>query len=731
MRRSTNANMAACIVVFFCLLTSVDSFVVPARGMSRAHNGLMNSSCSRSSRVSAGTSASAAPSLAQPRTSSSIQRGRGMRGVVEGIRGGKSGSAVGAVSASAVDDAVNVGGEVVDVLGNNRGILNDEQRAMAATLLELGQQHLFEGWPEVGTEDDGKRKLMDQSIGLDAKYPGGLSAYVAKARQLLKEASEGVNPFEGFTPELADGERLEFGTEEFNDMEAKGLEAAAKTAFVLVAGGLGERLGYDGIKLALPVEVTTRQRYLELYCKHILALQAKCRRFPGAAADLTLPLVIMTSEDTDAKTRELVEKEGRYGMAEGQIVMVMQDKVPALGDSSAGLVLSDPFTLETKPHGHGDVHHLLLRDGVAEKLKEQGFEWLFFFQDTNALVLNSLLPALGVSSSKGYHMNSICVPRKAKEAAGAITALTKDDGTSLIINVEYNQLDPILRATVSPEGDVNDPATGLSPFPGNTNNLVFMLEPYLKVLQGEDEGVVVEFVNPKYKAGSRTEFKKPTRLECMMQDFPKLMSKEMGDSAKIGFTSFEKWLTFSPAKNDLESAAAAAADGVPPGTASSAESEFYAQAARRLQMAAGCELGEPEAVEFAGVPLSMGPRVVLQPSFATTTEDLRKKTGPGVKVSSRSTLVLEGEGLHLEGLELDGALVIKAAPGARVTVRGLKVSNEGWAMVPLPEDLSQIIEEDRVRGYLIEKKATRVIEIKEPGDWIVGVDGEAAQQVAE
>ncbi|CAN0318572.1 unnamed protein product, partial [Ectocarpus sp. 12 AP-2014] len=145
-------------------------------------------------------------------------------------------------------------------------------------------------------------------------------------------------------------------------------------------------------------------------------------------------------------------------------------------------------------------------------------------------------------------------------------------------------LDPILRATVSPEGDVNDPDTGLSPFPGNTNNLVFMLEPYLKVLKGEDEGVVVEFVNPKYKAGSRTEFKKPTRLECMMQDFPKLMSKELGDAAKIGFTSFDKWLTFSPAKNDLQSAAAAAADGVPPGTASSAESEFYAQAARRLQM---------------------------------------------------------------------------------------------------------------------------------------------------
>lgn len=35
----------------------------------------------------------------------------------------------------------------------------------------------------------------------------------------------------------------------------------------------------------------------------------------------------MTSDDTDAKTKEMVEKEARFGMAEGQIIIVMQDKV--------------------------------------------------------------------------------------------------------------------------------------------------------------------------------------------------------------------------------------------------------------------------------------------------------------------------------------------------------------------------------------------------------------------
>lgn len=71
---------------------------------------------------------------------------------------------------------------------------------------------------------------------------------------------------------------------------------------------------------------------------------------------------------------------------------------------------------------------------------------------------------------------------------------------------------------------------------------------YERTLRGEDQGVVIEFVNPKYKDETRTEFKKPTRLECMMQDIPKLFQKEMGSAAKIGFTMFDRWFTFSPAK---------------------------------------------------------------------------------------------------------------------------------------------------------------------------------------
>ncbi len=91
----------------------------------------------------------------------------------------------------------------------------------------------------------------------------------------------------------------------------------ADSACVLVAGGLGERLGYSGIKIALPIEFTTNTTYMGLYCKEILALQEASNRVNGTSA--IVPLAIMTSDDTHARTVELLEANHNFGMADGQV----------------------------------------------------------------------------------------------------------------------------------------------------------------------------------------------------------------------------------------------------------------------------------------------------------------------------------------------------------------------------------------------------------------------------
>jgi UDP-N-acetylglucosamine pyrophosphorylase len=51
------------------------------------------------------------------------------------------------------------------------------------------------------------------------------------------------------TLQVPSGEILNFGDDNFVSLEAAGIKEAHNAAFVLVAGGLGERLGYKGIKV--------------------------------------------------------------------------------------------------------------------------------------------------------------------------------------------------------------------------------------------------------------------------------------------------------------------------------------------------------------------------------------------------------------------------------------------------------------------------------------------------
>ena len=133
-----------------------------------------------------------------------------------------------------------------------------------------------------------------------------------------------------------------------------------------------------------------------------------------------------------------------------------QDMVPALIDNSAKLAVNDKGDIQVKPHGHGDIHNLLFESGVVAKWRDLGKEWMMFIQDTNALALKVVPSILGVSRQNNWEMNSVCVPRKPGEAMGAICKLLKQDesGEQIVINVEYNQLDALLKEKWNKDGDV-------------------------------------------------------------------------------------------------------------------------------------------------------------------------------------------------------------------------------------------------------------------------------------
>ncbi|EOY16461.1 UDP-sugar pyrophospharylase [Theobroma cacao] len=616
-----------------------------------------------------------------------------------------------ALAAAEILSNLNInGGDWPPNLVKNLHLLSPDQIELAKMLLKMGQSHLFQHWAEPGAEDDQKKAFFAQVAKLNSSYPGGLASYIKTARELLADSKAGKNPYDGFTPSVPTGEILSFGDENFIKFEEVGIKEAQNAAFVLVAGGLGERLGYNGIKVALPAETTTGTCFLQLYIEHILALQEASSRLTKGACQKEIPFVIMTSDDTHASTLELLESNSYFGMKPTQVKLLKQEKVACVDDNDARLAL-DPhnkYKIQTKPHGHGDVHSLLYSSGLLNIWRDAGLRWVLFFQDTNGLLFKAIPASLGVSATKQYHVNSLAVQRKAKEAIGGITRLTHSDGRSMVINVEYNQLDPLLRATGHPDGDVNC-ETGYSPFPGNINQLILELGPYIEELS-KTGGAIKEFVNPKYKDASKTSFKSSTRLECMMQDYPKTLPP----TARVGFTVMDTWLAYAPVKNNPEDAAKVP-KGNPYHSATSGEMAIY-RANSLILKKAGVQVVDAVQQVFNGQEVDVWPRVTWNPKWGLTFSDIKNKVSGSCSISQRSTMALKGRDIFLEDLSLDGALIVDSVDGAEVKVEG-SIQNKGWLLESIDYKDTAIPEELRIRGFKINKIEQLKKTYGEPGKY--------------
>ena len=224
-------------------------------------------------------------------------------------------------------------------------------------------------------------KLAQQIIQLDKVTPTGMKKYCERARKLLEDSANNVNPYDSFKPEIPTGFYLQPGTQQFDDLEEAGLSEVAKMGIVLIAGGLGERLGFSSIKISLPVITIFGENYtyLKYYADYALALKnaALQRDQTLDKENFYVPFAIMVSDDTHDRTIKLLEDNNYFGLGKNRVDIIKQENVPAMMDNSARLALKDG-KIDTKPHGHGDIHNLLFDSGVAVKWRNMGKEWMIF-----------------------------------------------------------------------------------------------------------------------------------------------------------------------------------------------------------------------------------------------------------------------------------------------------------------------------------------------------------------
>jgi len=214
---------------------------------------------------------------------------------------------------------------------------------------------------------------------------------------------------------------------------------AGKVAALLLGGGQGTRLGFDGPKGSYNLGVT---RDFYIFQAQINNMLDVCKQ-----AGCYFPLIIMTSDKNDVETRRFLKEKNYFGYPEEKIRFFRQDMAPSV-DFNGKIYLEGKAQLSLSPNGNGGWFKSLVKSGLDKELAESGVEFINVFSMDNVLQRICDPVFIGATLLSGCNCGAKVV---AKNAPGEkVGALCLKDGLPTI--VEYYEMGDELAAEKDENG---------------------------------------------------------------------------------------------------------------------------------------------------------------------------------------------------------------------------------------------------------------------------------------
>lgn len=303
--------------------------------------------------------------------------------------------------------------------------------AEAKTVLEAnGQGHVLKFWDTLGAPE--QEALLAQIATLDF-------AAIKRMQNILQGAGTPAAAASAFEPapvEVPEGSTLEACV-------AKGEELlrAGKVGVLLVAGGQGSRLGYEGPKGAYPIGPITDRSLFWFHTRKLVGL--------NMTYNTRVPFYIMTSDTNDAATRAHFEENDYFGMPREDVYFFVQGMWPALTPEGK-IILDAPGHIFMSPDGHGGTLAALERSGALADMAKRGIEQVFFFQVDNPMVEIADPAFVGIHAANNADMTlKVCLKRDAHEGMGVV--VTRDGHYAM---VEYSELSDEQMERTNPDGSL-------------------------------------------------------------------------------------------------------------------------------------------------------------------------------------------------------------------------------------------------------------------------------------
>ena len=226
---------------------------------------------------------------------------------------------------------------------------------------DIGQPHVFDYYDELS--DDQKADLLRQVEETDFS--------------VLSKIEQGADDKRGVFSPLAAMQcsEIEAREKEFHDAGVKAIKAG-KTAALLLAGGMGTRLGSDDPKGMYDIGITKPVYIFERIISNLLDVVKE--------TDTWIRLFIMTSEKNHDKTVAFLKEHDYFGYKADRIVFFRQDMAPAC-DFNGKLYLESKNRISTSPNGNAGWYSSMVRAGLDKILADEGIEWIDIFAVDNVL----------------------------------------------------------------------------------------------------------------------------------------------------------------------------------------------------------------------------------------------------------------------------------------------------------------------------------------------------------
>ena len=230
-------------------------------------------------------------------------------------------------------------------------------------LQKFGQEHVFKYYSELS--DAEKQELIAQvedtdfSVLENCKNLGHADARGEFAPLAALQVSE-----------------IEKRKDEFMKIGVETIKAG-KVAAVLLAGGMGTRLGSDNPKGMYDIGITKPVYIFQRIIENLLDTVKQ--------ADGTyIRLFIMTSEKNNDATVNFLKEKNFFGYPEDKVTFFKQEMAPA-SDYDGKVYMEGKARISTSPNGNAGWYSSLLKAGLRDIILEEGIEWIDIFAVDNVL----------------------------------------------------------------------------------------------------------------------------------------------------------------------------------------------------------------------------------------------------------------------------------------------------------------------------------------------------------